>query len=392
MLGVMSMGKRVSELVVDSYDIELLLDASAAESFRSRTTVRFSCNQASTYADLAATKVQSVVLNGHPLAVWEVWDGARLELSGFEPVNVLEVEALFPYAVNDRGLRRATDPGGAVYVYGMNVPNASPRVFCCFDDPGLRAQVNVNLSAPNGWTCLVNGTVAPLAPYLVVGAAGPWSQLHQTVIASQGTPVPLAVYAQRTRAAEQDRGRQIADLMTQSIAFYEDKLGVPYPYENCEALFVRDLPSLAFSTPGLILFADKVFDLIETRGPQYAATVISHEVAHAWIGSLVDCDDAPWLVEACTTYIGRNAVLHLLPGSEPWEAGDPPPPDASYAPDAELIKELEKTIGRENILQGLGTFCRRFAHQNTGQAELAACWSETSGHDLATWAAGRQTS
>ncbi|QYN18888.1 hypothetical protein [Amycolatopsis sp. DSM 110486] len=70
----------------------------------------------------------------------------------------------------------------------------------------------------------------------------------------------------------------------------------------------------------------------------------------------------------------------------------PPPPDASYAPDAELIKELEKTIGRENILQGLGTFCRRFAHQNTGQAELAACWSETSGHDLTTWAAGRQTS
>ncbi|HVW41937.1 MAG TPA: M1 family aminopeptidase [Amycolatopsis sp.] len=242
------MPERTSGLSVESYDIELRLDAPPAE-------------------------------NGRPLAI----------------SNVLEVAAHFPYAVDGRGVRRATDPDGASYVYGMNFPTASARVFCCFDDPGLRASVKVTMSVPNGWTCLA----PPCRPKEV--------RCHW-------------LHAQRSRAAERDRGRQIADLMAQSITFYEHQLGLPYPYKKCEAVFVRDLPSLAFSTPGLILFADRVLDLIATRGPQYAATVVSHEIAHAWIGSLVDCGDAPWLVEACTTYLARNAVVHLLPGSRPCVA------------------------------------------------------------------------
>lgn len=303
--------------------------------------------------------------------------------------NVVEVEAFFPYAVEDRGLRRTTDLDGATYVYGMNFPHASSRVFCCFDDPDLRARVTLTLSAPNEWTCLGNGTAGPIAPYLVVGAAGPWSTLCRTAIPSGDAALPLAVYAQRSRDARPDRGRDIADLIARSITFYEQHLEVPYPYEKCEAVFVRDFPSLAFSVPGLILFNDKVFDYVATRGPQYAATVISHEVAHAWIGSLVDCGEAPWLVEACATYLARTAVPELDPGSDPWATAEPAPPDAAYATDAELIRQLEDTIGRKNILRGLGLFCGRFAHRNAGRAELAACWSETSGHDLSTWAADR---
>jgi aminopeptidase N len=384
----MLMGERASVLVVESYDIELELDP-VADSFRSRTVVRFACEQSATFADLTAKMVESAVLNGHPLVVSDVWDGFKLELTNLSSLNVLEVEAHFPYSVEERGLRRVTDPDGTTYVYGMNFPHASSRVFCCFDDPDLRAHVNLTLSMPDGWTHLLNGTAGPIAPYLVVGAAGPWSQLHRTVIASGDAAVPLAVYAQRSRAAALDRGRDIADLMARSIAYYEHHLDLPYPYEKCEAVFIRDFPSLAFAVPGLILFNDKVFDLIATRGPQYAATVVSHEIAHAWMGNLVDVGAEPWLVEACTTYLARTAVSHLVPGSRPWDTADPPPPDAFYAPDAELVKALEEMIGRENVLRGLCVFLRRFAHRNAGRADLAACWSETGGRDLSGWGADR---
>ncbi|OXM45668.1 aminopeptidase [Amycolatopsis alba DSM 44262] len=378
------MGERASVLVVESYDIGLELDP-VAEFFRSRTVVRFACEQKATFADLSAHSVEKVVLNGHVLTVAEVWDGARLTLSGLDTVShVLEAEALFPYAAEGRGLRRSTDPDGTTYTYGMNFPHASPRVFCCFDDPGLRARVKLTLTAPQEWTRLVNGTAEPIAPYLVVGAAGPWASLCRTTIPSG---VPLAVYARRYRAAGLDRGKDIADLMARSIAFYEHHLEVAYPYEKCEVVFVRDLPSLAFSAPGLILVNDKVFDFVATRGPRYAATVISHEVAHAWIGGLVDCGDDAWLVEACATYLSRTAIPELAAGSDPWATAESP--DNAYAPDAELIRQLENTIGREGVLRGLRLFFDRFAHRNAGRAELAACWSETSGHDLSAWAADR---
>jgi aminopeptidase N len=354
----------MAELAVESYDITLDLDDS--DCFRSRTVVRFSSDQPAAVADLAARSVESITLNGRRLAAAEVWDGTRLTLTGLDAVNVLEVDGLFPYAVEERGLRRAHDPDGTTYLYALNFPAAAPRVFCCFDDPGLRAKVTLTLSVPDGWTCVTNGTTRPLAPYVVAGAAGPWVRLHEAARSS--------VYAQRSRAGE--RGGEIAGVMAQAIAWYEDRLGVPYPYEKLDAVFVRDLPPLAFSAPGLILFNDKVFDRIAARGPQYAATVISHEVAHAWIGGLVDCD-AQWLVEACATYLSRTAVVDLMPGSQPWTVESAP--DAAYAPDAERIRDLEQTIGRTNILRGLGEFCRRFAHGNAGPAELAACWSELGG-------------
>ncbi|EMD25179.1 aminopeptidase [Amycolatopsis azurea DSM 43854] len=376
---------------MESYDIELVIDP-AAEFFRSRTVIRFGCDEQATFADLAAHLVDKVVLNDHALVVSDVWNGSRLELTGLTTSNVLEVEALFPYAVEGRGLRRATDPDGTTYVYGMNFPDAAPRVFCCFDDAGLRAPVTLNLSAPEEWSCLVNGTAEPIAPYLVAGAAGPWATLCRTTIPSRDSPVPLTVHTQRSRAAARERGAEIADLMARSVAFYEHHLGVPYPYEKCEAVFVRDLPSLAFSLPGLILFNDKVFDLVATRGPRYAATIVSHEVAHAWIGGLVDCGDDLWLVEACATYLSRTAVPELAPGSDPWAAAEPAPPDATYAPDAELIRELAGTIGHENVLRGLSLFFGRFAHRHAGRADLAACWSELTGRDLGTWAADRDVS
>ncbi|HJP73322.1 MAG TPA: M1 family aminopeptidase [Pseudonocardiaceae bacterium] len=367
-----------------SYDIELLLDEPRSEVFRSRSTIRFSCARPSAYADLAASAVESAVLNGRPLDIAQAWDGARLRLTGLEAVNKLEVEGVFGFAVSGRGLRRASDPDGTGYVYGIHYPDAASRVFCCFDDPKLRARIDLRISAPTGWTSLTNGTAARLAPYLVAGAAGPWARLHQRTASAE---VPLAVYAQRARSGEQDLGRRIAELLAESIAWCEQALGVPYPYEKCDAVFVRDLPPLALSTPGLILFADRAFDRLETR--QYAVTVLCHEVAHSWLGGLVDCAGHPWLVEAAATYLARTAVLDLVPGARPWDMDDPPAPDAGYAEDAELIRSVEDTIGREPVLRGLGEYCRRFAGGNAGPVELAAFWSELGGRDVTDWSFNR---
>lgn len=380
------------ELVVESYDIQVDLEEPEAEHFRSRAVIKFSIGaRTSATAELAAASVEAVTLNGRYLDMAEVWHGDRLELTGLDEANVLEVEGLFRYAADGRGVGRVHDAGRA-YIYCAAHPAAAARVFCCFGGPGRRAHTSLALSVPREWSCPVVDQTRPLGPSVVAWAAGPWAELHQLVVQSAGgSPIPVAVYGHRSRAGAQIKGREIAELLGRSIAFYERHLGVPYPYRKCDAVFVRNFVSLGLSTPGLIMFNDAVLDLIDDRGPQYAATVISHEVAHAWIGNLVDFGEAQWLVEAGATYLSRLAVVDLVRGSRPWTVTDPAPPDAGqYAADAGLIRSLEHTIGREILLRGLGACCVRFAHRSAEPGDLAQCWSELSRHDVSSWATNRR--
>jgi hypothetical protein len=74
------------------------------------------------------------------------------------------------------------------------------------------------------------------------------------------------------------------------------------------------------------------------------ATVIAHELAHAWFGGLVDMPrpEDRWLVEALTTYVSRAALTELLPGTAAWTASTSPTlPDHGYADDAAAIRRLE---------------------------------------------------
>jgi aminopeptidase N len=215
-----------------------------------------------------------------------------------------------------------------------------------------------------------------------VVTAGPWRKLADTTALSGN--LPIAVYARQARASEYRQGGEIARLVKRSIGCLERELGLSYPYEKCDAVFVPEFPSLASSVPGVVMFHDKVFDLAASREPRYAATVISHEVAHAWIGSLVDCDEA-WVVEALTTYLSRTIVDEWDPGYRPWSARTAPMPDAAYERDAELIRKLETKIGRPAVLRGLRIFLHQYSHRISGLAELAHCWSQASGQDLVGW-------
>ncbi|WP_433268434.1 M1 family aminopeptidase [Actinosynnema sp. CS-041913] len=334
-----------------SYDITWDLDPSAA-TFRGRTSLRF--NEKRSHAELAAVEVHRATLNGRDVP----WDGSRLALDAVGD-SVLEVDAVFAYA-EDRGFLKATVDGDA-YLYAYHYPNWTQRSFCCFE-AGLRGVVTLNVNAPNA-SVLTSNTTTPVVPYAVTAAVGPWAE------------VGADVHAMRTRAADRDRGAAVSRLVTRSIAYYEHLLGVPYPYGTCAAVFVPDIPSLAFSSAGLVLFADEAFDALATREPRYAVTVVSHEVAHQWSGNLVDAE--PWLVEGLATYLSRLATEELLPGSRPWSDLDTAPlPDRPYAAHLARIVAVEEAIGRTALLQGLATYFRRHAHTTASWAHLQACWRQ----------------
>ncbi|CCH28118.1 M1 family aminopeptidase [Actinosynnema sp. NPDC047251] len=331
-----------------SYDITWDLDP-AAETFRGRTGVRFRGRVA--HAELAAAHVRHARLNGREVP----WDGSRIPL---DADGVLEVDADFAYA-DDRGFRQVR-VDGATYLYTVQYPDRAQWSFCALDQRA-RSEFALTVNAPG--LVLTSSTETPIAPYALTAAVGPWVEIAEQL------------YVTGSRAGERVRGAAVSRRIRESIEFFETLLDVPFPYRKCDAVFVPDIPHLAFSSPGLIMFDDAVFDALATREPLYATTVLSHEVAHAWSGNLVDAE--PWLVEALATYLSRLAAEHLLPGTDPWQIPDNAPwPDRPYAPHLARVRAMEDALGRPALLRALTTYFKRYAHTNAGWAEFKACLRE----------------
>ena len=396
---------------MDVVAYDLLVDLTGdAGVFASRAEIRFRCQRAgsSAFADLQAVSVRRAELNGAPLDLARAYRPGRLELPRLSAENTLIVEAEFGYASAGAGLHRQAGPGRGGCVYSKAYPGGAPRMYCCFDQPDSRAPFTVSIEAPAGWSCMANGQVVsrppggsagrwefaatpPIAPYLSSFCAGPFSGPAFTWEADRHRPVPVSANA-LLPAADTLETVVSPGLFHQPLAYYERSLGTPYPYGKCDLVFVPGYPGLAFGAPGLVTIKEQVLTEPPGGGPgMYLATVIAHELAHAWFGGLTEFQPPGdgWLEEAITTYISRVALEEARPGATPWEdAVSQTLPDHAYASDAAKIRQLERLIGRPAVLTGLHDLLRLHAHSHASKDDLVQCWSRAAGRDLRQWGAG----
>lgn len=388
---------------VASYD--LLVDLTGGmDTFTSRAEIRFRGQAGSTgYADLRAASVLRAELNGAVLDTG-AWRCGRLELPRLAAENTLIVEAGFGYVSAGAGLHHQTGPDGTVCVYSKAYPDGAPRIWCCFDQPDLRAPFTVSAKVAAGWSCLANGPVTsrpaddeaglwtftatpPIAPHLFSLCAGPFSGPAST--AKRDRPVPFTANALPALVPALEAAVS-PGMFSSPLAYYERSLGTPYPYDKYDLAFVPGYPGLAFGAPGLVTITEQVLTQPHGGGPGlYLAIVIAHELAHAWFGGLTEFQPpgAGWLEEAITTYISRTAVEEGRPGATPWAAPvSKDLPDDAYARDAETIRQLEHLIGRPATLAGLRDLLHRHAHGSATQDDLIQCWSRAAGRDLHEWA------
>lgn len=400
--------ERTSTVDVVAYDVLLDLTGEAG-TFVSHTEVRFRCQQAggSAFADLQAVSVRRAALNGRTLDVASAYVPGRLELPRLSAENTLVVEAEFDYCSAPAGLHRHAGPDGDCCVYSKAYPGGAPRMYCCFDQANVRAPFTVSINAPAGWSCLANGPVVsrpaagsaglwrfatthPISPYLSSFCAGPFSGRAFTWEREQRRPVPLTANALPQAVPALDAAVSL-ELFEQPLAYYERNLGTPYPYGKCDLVFVPGYTGLAYGAPGLVTVKEQVVtEPPKDKHELYLATVIAHELAHAWLGGLIAFRPPAdgWLEEAITTYISREALEEARPGAALWEAAASQAlPDRSYASNAATIKQLERLIDKQAVHAGLRDLLRRHAHGHVSKDDLVQCWSRAASRDLGRWAA-----
>jgi aminopeptidase N len=199
--------------------------------------------------------------------------------------------------------------------------------FPCFDHPCEKATVEVLARVPARFTTLGNGALVgrqdhgdgtvtwhwrqalPHAPYLTTLVVGEFDEVRLP-----GHRVPLTAYVPKGRRADGERAfARTADM----VRAYEERFGVPYPYEKYAQVVVHDFIFGGMeNTTATTLTEYAVYD--ERAGLDYDVDdLIAHELAHQWWGDLVTCRDwsHAWLNEGFATW-SENVIREALKGEE----------------------------------------------------------------------------
>ena len=427
-----------SELIsVDSYAVDLDLTGSGP-TFRSTTTVSFSCSQvgASTWIDLLADSVESVALNGEELSVADVFRHGRVQLPNLVTDNTLTVIAKCRYMNTGEGLHRFVDPvDNETYLYTQFESADARRMYACFEQPDLKATFQLTVTAPDHWQVISNaptpapepageGTATwvfeptpPMSTYITALVAGPYYVVRDEYVGPNGT-YPLGIYC-RASLAEYLDPDDIFTLTKQGFAFFEEQFGVPYAFTKYDQLFVPEFNAGAMENAGCVTFLeDFVFRSRVTQAAyEQRANTILHEMAHMWFGDLVTMKwwDDLWLNESFAEWASHHANVHATRFPEAWTtfanlrkawayrqdqlpsthpiAADMVDLDAvrvnfdgiTYAKGASALRQLVAWVGEEEFLAGLHEYFGKHAWGNTELKDLLVELEATSGRDLSQW-------
>jgi aminopeptidase N len=437
---------RAALIAVDDYRIDLDLTAGDT-TFRSISTIVFTCAApgSSTFLDLLAPNVRSVVLNGAALDVAAVFDGSRIQLEGLLAENEVTVDADCAYSRTGEGLHRFVDPvDGDVYTYTQFEPADARRLYANFEQPDIKAPFQFNVTAPATWLVRSNAPTPapeqvvgsdgeealmwsfeptkPISTYITAVVAGPYHLVEDThtVRLPDGTDlvIPLGALCRRSMAQYFDADA-IHDVTKKGLDFFHEVFDYPYPFGKYDQAFVPEYNLGAMENPGCVTFAESyVFrSKVTDSAYQGRANTILHEMAHMWFGDLVTMKwwDDLWLKESFADFMGAFALVEATRWKDAWvsfasgrkawayrqdqlstthpvtadirdlEAAKLNFDGITYAKGASVLKQLVAYAGRDAFLEGARRYFKANAYGNTTLADLLSVLEENSGRDMTEW-------
>ncbi|MET9360872.1 aminopeptidase N [Streptomyces sp. NPDC006632] len=424
---------RAHFLDVQRYAIELDL-TTGDDTFVSRTAIDFTARAAGdTFVELKPATLRSATLDGTPLDPGTLVEN-RLPLTGLSTgPHTLHIDAVMNYSHTGEGLHRFTDPAdGETYAYTQLFMDDVQRVFAAFDQPDLKAVVDLTVTAPDTWTVLANGVTAQqddgrwkaattplISTYLVAVAAGPWHS-----VTTEHAGLPFGLHCRRSLAPHLDADAdELFEITRQCYDRYHEKFDEPYPFDSYDQAFVPEFNAGAMENPGLVTFRDEFVyrSAVTDTERQTRAMVVAHEMAHMWFGDLVTLQwwDDIWLNESFAEYMGYQTLTEATRFTDTWvdfaiarkswgydadqrPSTHPvaPAPDAvpdtasallnfdgiSYAKGASALRQLVAWLGEKDFLAGINTHFARHKFANATLADFIDSLASTTDRDVHAWA------
>jgi aminopeptidase N len=193
------------------------------------------------------------------------------------------------------------------------------------------------------------------------------------------------------------------------VAFFEEEIGVPYPWAKYAQVCVNDFVAGGMENTTLTILTDGTLHRAETENLLESYPLVAHELAHQWFGDLVTCKDWShlWLNEGFATYYellydrhrnGGDSFLYGLYNSargfldhpndtkpivyrqydSPWEQFS----FLAYPKGGWVLHMLRSQLGEELFRRCIRTYLQRHQYGTVVTEDLNAVIEELSGRSF----------
>lgn len=255
--------------------------------------------------DFTGPEVTAARLDGEPVAIRR--EGGELIV---DPDEHLPEGEHFEIAISYSGTPEAGRGGAAPFATGWRIgrdsvfvlsqPDGAQTWFPANDHPLDRADVVLEVTAPDGYTAVSGGEsretgtgtvfrIDDTIPYLVPLAVGEFDRREDGRLSS-GEPI-VTWFDVDVPPGLLDPFRRQDDI----IRFFEERFG-PYPYTTAGSLVVEDQARVALETQTVPTYTE--------ASAAWGEIVIAHEISHQWFGNRVAVGqwDDIWLNEGLATF------------------------------------------------------------------------------------------
>ena len=253
-------------------DVKYALDFNLTGESRFSATTRINFNLSDTSKALTLDLNQATIshFSINDKKVYPNYNGSYITLNpGLlrSGNNTVEVHFSREHSSNGEGLHRFVDPvDNRVYLYSHFEPAAAQQMFAVFDQPDLKANFTLSVTAPKEWTIISamrESSITELgetrqwqfpqspklSPYNFSMHAGPYHQWTD----SSG-PYPLRLFA-RQSVAEQVTAQDWFTYTQQGLKFFDNYFGIPYPFNKYDQVLVPDFLYGAMENAAAITFS-----------------------------------------------------------------------------------------------------------------------------------------
>ncbi|PQJ78107.1 M1 family metallopeptidase [Polaribacter porphyrae] len=337
-----------------------------------------------------------------------------------------------PEKVKDKGSKVITDAKGLYFINPKGIDKNKPTQiwtqgeteansawFPTIDAPNQKMTQEIYITVPNKFKTLSNGKLVNQtkkgknrtdywkldkkhAPYLAFVGVGEYE-----IVKDYYKNIPVNYYVEKAYAPY---AKAIFGLTPEMIGFFENKLGVAYPWNKYSQIVVRDYVSGAMENTTTVVHGEEAYQkpgqLIDENKHE---KTIAHEIFHHWFGNLVTSES--WsnltLNESFANYgeylwiehkYGKVAAeMHHFEQVEAYKNGQNETKNlvrfnyddkedmfdlVSYNKGGAILHMLRNYLGDEAFFTGLKEYLTKYQFKDAEVHQLRLVFEELTGKDL----------
>jgi len=368
--------------------------------------------------------IKSIHVNGKPTEINHEQEHIIIDAKDLKSgANQLEIE----FIAGDLSLNRNDD-----FLYTLLVPDRASTLFPCFDQPDLKANYTLTITAPKGWEVLAGSPEIKtteegsftkhefkksdlMSSYLFSFVAGDFKTAN-----SKGDFPQKMLYRETNSEKIEASIPELFILHRKSVDFLEDYTGYSFPFQKLDFATIpifqyggmEHIGAIQYRESALFLDSNATDSELLSR-----AKLIGHETAHMWFEDLVSIEwfNDVWMKEVFAGFMAGKIVnpnypeinhdLAFLTSNYPSAYGEdrtagtnpirqtlPNLKDAGslygsiiYNKAPIMMRQLEKAIGEAAFQKGIKTYIKKFANGNANWNDLVGILDQESPIDLQKW-------